>query len=113
MNNEREFTGIDIPNTVTDPEEREFVELLNRITALAIKKEWSVMLLACSEGGKKEISVFEGCAHCISLLLKKTLDKSAGLLQILMMAIIPHLKDKQSAEGNLIGIAKKNTPAGN
>jgi len=109
----KEFTPIEVPNSMADKEEKELVELINKVTELAIKKGWSLILMTCSKERKHNISIFEGCAHCLSIILKKSLDQTSELLQMLLHAIATHMQGIEFEEENIIRFAKKNTPQGN
>lgn len=117
-----EFTGFSIPDDITDPEEREFLELVNRITTLAHKKEYTLMLLT-RINESKDTTIVMGCLHCIEVLLDKIMKKTPQFMHVLLSAIIRsnlnEQEEKQDTPGKdpgikqLIDYAKKNTPAGN
>lgn len=123
---ENEFTGMKIPEGITDPEEREFLELVNRAVTLALKKGYALAILARMDE-KNDVTAVMGCGHCIEFLLCKVMEKTPQFRNILMGAIISNmmknlpdeLKNKQDVPGKgpgieqLIDYAKKNTPAGN
>lgn len=117
-----EFTGFSIPDDITDPEEREFLELVNRITMLAHKKEYTLMLLTRIDESK-DTTIVMGCLHCIELLLGKIMEKTPQFVPVLLSAIIrSNLNEQENKQDpanqdsgikQLVDYAKKNTPAGN
>lgn len=112
-NEEKELSGINNPDYVTDPDEREFLKAVDKISEIAARKKWAVMLLARVEEKGQGISVLEGCAHCVSVVLKNKLDKFPELLQVLLPAIAAHMAERQYSENEIASLAKRNTPAGN
>lgn len=114
-----EFKGIDIPEQITDPEDREFFALLRKAQEIAIKKEVPFLVHTILLSSKTSISLAVGCPHCISIILKVAMEKDPKLLDILMKAVSMHMIDKLGNPGKgpgieqLIDYAKKNTPAGN
>jgi hypothetical protein len=122
MEKKEEFTEFSIPEWIADPEEREFLKLVNRIAALANKKEYTLALLAHTNKEEGEIIIVMGCLHCVEFLLDKVMENTPQLRDALLSSIIRNmekLKNKQDTAGKdtvekqLISYAKKNTPAGN
>lgn len=123
---EKEFTGFSIPDGITDPEEREFLELVNRVIMLSLKKGYTLTLLARIDKDNDVCAVM-GCGHCVKHLLGKVMEKTPQFRNLLMSAIMRNmtektmdeLKSKHDTAGKdfiteqLIIHAKKNNSAGN
>ncbi|MDR1883713.1 MAG: hypothetical protein LBR26_13155 [Prevotella sp.] len=110
------FNRIDIPDQITDPEERKLIELMDRVVNLSQKKGWTIMLMACSpdndryDDDKRHVSIITGCDHCVANLIKGTLNHAPELADTLMSGVVSHLA---GINNQILDHAKKITPAGN
>lgn len=117
---ENEFTGIPIPEEITDPEIREYIGYINEALSIAYKKKLPVLFLAefTSNTG---LSVAMGCPCCIAQCITRFLDKDSRGMGIVTDGVVRHMINKQNASGatgssfieQLVRDAKKNTSAGN
>jgi hypothetical protein len=122
----KDFTGFSISDEITDPEEREFLELVNKVIMLSLKKGYTLALLA-RINEESDVTAIMGCSHCVDFLLGKVIKETHQFRDLLMNAIIrsmietmpDELKNKQDTAGKgsaieqLVNHAKKNSPAGN
>lgn len=110
---EKEFEGIEIPEKITDPEERELFALLRKAQNIAIKKDIAFLVHTISLSAHTAISLAAGCPHCISIILNKALENDPKLSGILMDALRRNQRNECNSLEQLINHAKKNPSAGN
>lgn len=106
-------TELKVPESITDPDEREYFELLYGAIRIAAKKGLPFMILTAYDNIENCFLTAAGCKHCITNLIKEMLDKQPDILNVIMGGISMHLMEKQSQDIQIINNAKKNTPAGN
>lgn len=108
------FTDIEIPESITDPDLKEYINLLSAAFRIASEKDLPVFFLTefDSESGA---SVLMGCPHCASNCIRRLLDKEPRVMDVLMNAIIGHklTGDQQDKDKEIISHARKNSPTGN
>ncbi|MDR1718025.1 MAG: hypothetical protein LBS20_19485 [Prevotella sp.] len=121
---EKEFTGIDIPESITDPEEREVFALLKKAQNLMDKKHVGYALLVLFDESKTGISFQGGCANCLERIIRTVFNVDNKFLSIVIKALSMHFFDKahnstdntdsdDAKVQELIRHAFKNDPASN
>ena len=109
----KEFTGIDIPETITDPEEREYFEQIEKVISIAAKKQLPILCLSAYNDLSRSFISAQGCKHCLTKMIKGMLDKEPGMFDVIMGGIALHMAEKCSADIKMVEYARKNTPTGN
>jgi|GEM_PF-4001425 len=113
-----EFTGIDIPEEITDPEIIEYMKHLNEVLKIAYRKKIPVLYLA-EVDSSNGFTLAMGCTHCISKCITRFLNSYPKAMDIVMTGVVEHIIDKKmpsdfsSTIEQLVRDAKKNAPAGN
>lgn len=102
-----------VPDSVTDPDEKEYFEHLYSAIKIAAQKGLPFMILTAYDDIEKAFLSAAGCKHCITKLIKELLDKQPDILDVIMGGVATHLMNKTSADKQIIDHAKKNTPEGN
>ncbi|MDR1716518.1 MAG: hypothetical protein LBS20_11810 [Prevotella sp.] len=116
---EKEFTGIDVPERITDPEDRELFIHLIKAQEIAVKKDLPFLAHTLLLSSKASISLAIGCPHCIAIILQVAMETDPKLVEILLKAVTGYIVDKSGAPDenstleSLINHARKNDPAGN
>lgn len=115
---EKEFTGINIPSDITDPEVIEYFRLINEVFKKAFDKKLPILLLAELDSSNGITSAM-GCPHCISKCITRFLDSHPKAMDIMMNGLVEHMINKHKESNplsvieQLVRDAKKNTAAGN
>ncbi|GAB6120984.1 hypothetical protein [Dysgonomonas termitidis] len=120
----KEFEGIDIPEQITDPEEREVFALLKKAQNLMDKKHVGYALLVLFDESKIAISFQGDCQNCLERIIRKVLQIDNKFISIVIKALSMYFFDKahnstdntdsdDAKVQELIRHAFKNDPAGN
>ena len=111
--NKDNLDALNVPDTITDPDERAYFEHLHSAIKIAAKKNLPFMILTAYDDIGKAFLSAQGCKICISKLIKELIDREPDMLNVIMGGVATHLIGKDSQDKASIEYAKKNTPTGN
>lgn len=113
MEKENDTKRIEIPESIVDPQEREYFELMEKALSIAVEKKLPILCLTAYDDTSKALISTQGCPHCITKLISKLLDKEPQMFDIIMGAVAGHVIGKSSKDRKIVEYARKNSTGGN
>ncbi|MDR1716359.1 MAG: hypothetical protein LBS20_10980 [Prevotella sp.] len=111
--NDNNLDELKVPESITDPDEREYFEYLCSAVKIAAKKGLPFMFLTAYNSIGNAFLSTAGCKKCMATLIKELLDKHPDMFGVIMGGVTMHLIEKSPNVKQITDHAKKNTPAGN
>lgn len=107
------YVQLTIPESITDPEEREYFELMYKALEIAREKTLPLLCLTAYSDMNKAFLATQGCKACVSKLILALLEQDPDMLNVIMGGIAVHLMNKSTQDRMITEYAKKNDSAGN
>ncbi|MBK5721320.1 hypothetical protein JGH11_10595 [Dysgonomonas sp. Marseille-P4677] len=112
-NNNEILEQLKVPESITDPDEKEYIEHIYGAIKIAAKKNLPFMILTAYDDMGKAFLSAAGCKHCITKLITELLNKQPDILNVVLEAVAAHMMNKDTKDKQIANYAKKNTPTGN
>jgi len=112
-NKEQETPGINIPQSITDPAEKEYFELIEKAINIGIEKQLPFLFLSAYSDISKALIAAQGCPNCISKMITNLLVFNPELYVPIIVGVGNYMKKKDNVEYTLGNNAKKDTSRGN